>query len=856
MKRYISNTIIYLCLLQIFNYSHTFAQALNEKYLSGVKYLNTGSIDSAINEFDSIISNYNLGDSTSKDVYIQSLLKLSEIYNRKSNYFKTKEILDLLEAQSLSNYSEKYYLRYLGSIVFYYIQIFDYEKAWETNQTIIEIKSKNKSDQCSLANEYNINGEICRRLELKESSIVWYKKAYKIKRMCGDTTSSSYASIFNNLALVYTGTDTATNYLKFSLSILDKIKDSEPVDYSNVLLNLIINSYYYSKDTLLAINLLKPLLLKYKKYLSSTNLERLFLVNSDLYSSIGLDSISANSLRVYYFLKRKNIIDWCKLSSNEVENILDNDSFEEEELAYRLMNKLIISDSKSVEKYQLTNQFYNLISLKKSLLMRRSISAKAYFEKSDEIKLKEIYNEMLNKSNLLNDITKLNSQDDSLISKLKKQIDSLENLLLLKSSFYQNLNTFLNISVKNILEKIKGNEACIEFYEFKNSYYAIILSHSFINAKIVHLFDVNSFEYLLEKKSSLSNIDYINSLYLYRYAKDKLYNLVWKNIDPYLKGIDKIYISQFGLLHNINISAIPMTESRRLSDQYKFHFISSTNEVASNDHSFLSDSTFHKAWLFGAMDYNNASKKYSESNSVDYSEFKREQITTNRNISYKWEYLLNTLYEVYSIDSLCKNNKVESLLLTGSNATKSEFKNISGQKDSYLLHIATHGFYFLDTTDISINGIKKPEFNPNYFTISKNPLLRTGLVFSGANKSFSKMAIPRKSYDDGILTALEISNLNFSEARLIVLSACETGLGDIQGSEGVFGLQRAFKLAGAKNIIMSLWKVPDLQTKELMILFYQKYFLGHSVSEALRLAQSEMSKTYPPYYWAAFKILE
>jgi CHAT domain-containing protein len=112
------------------------------------------------------------------------------------------------------------------------------------------------------------------------------------------------------------------------------------------------------------------------------------------------------------------------------------------------------------------------------------------------------------------------------------------------------------------------------------------------------------------------------------------------------------------------------------------------------------------------------------------------------------------------------------------------------------------------------------------------------------------------STDDGILTAYEISNLDLSEAKLVVMSACETGLGDIKGSEGVFGLQRAFKLAGAQNIIMSLWKVPDAQTKELMKSFYQNCFKGLSVSDALRSAQLEMSKKYPPYYWAAFKLLE
>lgn len=140
--------------------------------------------------------------------------------------------------------------------------------------------------------------------------------------------------------------------------------------------------------------------------------------------------------------------------------------------------------------------------------------------------------------------------------------------------------------------------------------------------------------------------------------------------------------------------------------------------------------------------------------------------------------------------------------------------------------------------------------------MSDDPLIRSGLIFSGANKAWANPKYKVDSTDDGILTALEVANLDLKEAKLVVMSACETGLGDINTSEGIFGLQRAFKLAGAKNIIMSLWKVPDTQTKELMKLFYQNCFNGLSVSDALRKAQMEMSKKYPPYYWAAFKLLE
>jgi len=104
------------------------------------------------------------------------------------------------------------------------------------------------------------------------------------------------------------------------------------------------------------------------------------------------------------------------------------------------------------------------------------------------------------------------------------------------------------------------------------------------------------------------------------------------------------------------------------------------------------------------------------------------------------------------------------------------------------------------------------------YKASEDPMLRSGLLLAGAKNYWGK-SNPNNTIEDGILTASEISNLDLSACQLVVLSACETGLGEVKGSEGVFGLQRAFKMAGVKNIIMSLWKVPDAQTAELFDIF-------------------------------------
>ena len=128
-------------------------------------------------------------------------------------------------------------------------------------------------------------------------------------------------------------------------------------------------------------------------------------------------------------------------------------------------------------------------------------------------------------------------------------------------------------------------------------------------------------------------------------------------------------------------------------------------------------------------------------------------------------------------------------------------------------------------------------------------------VLSGANYAWSGKT-PVEGVEDGIVTAYEISQLNLSNTELVVLSACETALGDVKGSEGVFGLQRAFKMAGVKKMIVSLWQVPDKETAELMTSFYTYWMKGKTINDAFAQAQADMRKKYSPFYWAAFVLVE
>jgi CHAT domain-containing protein len=219
---------------------------------------------------------------------------------------------------------------------------------------------------------------------------------------------------------------------------------------------------------------------------------------------------------------------------------------------------------------------------------------------------------------------------------------------------------------------------------------------------------------------------------------------------------------------------------------------------------------------------------------------RRRSITTGGDLSTVYfAPLAGTAEEARSIKSLFP----EAQVLTGQQATKSALKRVEAPR---VLHIATHGF-FLDDAGNGANAAAGTRAIRAKVNI-ENPLLRSGLALAGANLSGN-------GSDDGILTALEASNLNLWGTKVVTLSACETGVGEVKNFEGVYGLRRAFFLAGAETLLMSLWPVSDRVTRETMTAFYTGLRDGMGRGEALRHAQLEMLKRKDrqhPFYWASF----
>ena len=195
----------------------------------------------------------------------------------------------------------------------------------------------------------------------------------------------------------------------------------------------------------------------------------------------------------------------------------------------------------------------------------------------------------------------------------------------------------------------------------------------------------------------------------------------------------------------------------------------------------------------------------------------------------------------WTVESYCRDQALEEVVMHA--------------RHPRVLHMATHGFFEPDSPSAT------PQTGGRRSTTFEYPMLRSGLYFAGADRALrgSGFAV---GVDTGIFTAYEATNLDLFGTELVVLSACETGLGKVENGEGIFGLRRAFQEAGAESVLMSMWSVPDRETKQFMTLFYEKWLSGmekhRALSEAQAALREELRKEWkidPPHFWAAFVLV-
>jgi CHAT domain-containing protein len=435
------------------------------------------------------------------------------------------------------------------------------------------------------------------------------------------------------------------------------------------------------------------------------------------------------------------------------------------------------------------------------------------------------------------------------VKQLEEEANNLEKQLSAQSETFGKAQDKKRYSWRDVQKALKPNEAAIEMVKFDwyNSkwtdtvYYAALIVTPTSKLPELVLFENGN---ALEK-----HIAFYKNHIKFQLEDNESYNQFWKPIANKLKTVSpkttKVYFSSDGVYHSINLQTLrnPQT-GKYVANEWSIQLLTNTKDLVTLKQK---PNTTKAASLFGYPDYGSNSTDSTRSFNIGYPLPKTDSLKrdfTNGHISM----LPGTEKEVKEIQKSLAHKNWETTTYILGHATENRLKALQNPK---VLHIATHGFFMKDAEgDKRERGFARFD-NQKIF---ENPLLRSGLLLAGSQQAFDgKVNVDE---EDGILTAYEAMNLNLDNTDLVILSACETGLGEIRNGEGVFGLQRAFQTAGAKSIIMSLWKVDDESTQELMRLFYDIWLKTDNKRMAFEQAQEVMKNKYKhPYYWGAFVLV-
>jgi tetratricopeptide (TPR) repeat protein len=472
---------------------------------------------------------------------------------------------------------------------------------------------------------------------------------------------------------------------------------------------------------------------------------------------------------------------------------------------------------------ELVKQMLNTVITTKGFLLNGSSKLRNSILSSDDAELKDLYKKWLETKEHLNNAYQLSkeelAQEKVNLDSLQRKADEYERGLSKKSALFGE-NTAKGItSYETIQANLKPTDAAIEVVqvnEYKNkltgrsSYIALVLKTKSLDLVEIGLADTIN--------SSISNfrINIIDQK-----PEPYIYPLVWKVVDSTLAGIAKAYMSLDGAYHQLSINAIKDAGGKYILDKYELQFVGNIKDIIS----VKKDQDKHEkpktAFMIGNPMYG-----------------KHDLIPQ----------LPGTEKEVKNISATLKGLGLTSTVLYGKEATETKIKNI---KSPDILHIATHGYFLADLSKMETNKV----LGIDIAVAKENPLLRSGLLLANCDNVFDEN-YHASGPDNGVLTAYEAMTLNLDKTDLVVLSACETGLGSVKQGEGVYGLQRAFLIAGAKSIVMSLWSVSDEATMELMTMFYSNYAKTGNKQQSFADAQKKLKAKYKdPFYWSAFIML-
>jgi tetratricopeptide (TPR) repeat protein len=767
------------------------------------------------------------------------------------------------------------YAKSLNNLAALYHSIGSYEQAERLYNEAIVIKKKGLGEEHpnyatslnNLAALYSTMGSYKRAEPLYIETIGIWKKTF------GDE-HPNYATSLNNLAELYLNMGSYGQaeplYLE-AIGILKKTFGDEHPNYATLLNNLA--GLYSAKGSYKRAELLyieaegiwkKSFGEEHPNFATSIN------NLAGLYKSMGNYTkaeplyLEANKILL------KNISkSFSFLSETEKEKYLKTVLFNLE--SFHSFSKLYQS-----QKPAISSEAYNIEIAIKGMVLLEGINMRHAILGSGNQEAIAVFNKWNNHKSSLARLYSLP------IAERKMNTDSLEVLanneekeLARLSATFRESKLVSQATWENVQNALDANQVAIEFASFKfldgkrwtdTTYYtALVLRKGDAYPTMVNLCRQDQLDSLLNNIVEKDD-DYLSSLYRGVKARssvvskakgEELYKLIWKPLESLLKPGEQVYFAPSGSLHQVAFAAIPLPDSTTLSDRYRLTQLSSTAMLLQSPEN--KERRDLSLAAFGGISYDAAptelmqlTTKGKQTQNVVAS----RSLLPDGNRGTSWNYLPGTLEEINNIATLAKKHQVNITVHSGASALEETYKSYGSGTSPNIIHIATHGFFFPDPAkEYDANkGIRSTE--KQVFRTSDNPLNRAGLLFAGANHIWKEETLP-PGLEDGILTAYEASHVSITNTELVVLSACETGLGEIKGSEGVFGLQRGFKAAGATYLLMSLWKVPDAETAEFMTAFYSALFSENSVEDAFVTSQTVMKNKYRsnPYKWAAFVLV-
>ncbi|MCS6832830.1 MAG: CHAT domain-containing protein, partial [Flammeovirgaceae bacterium] len=734
--------------------------------------------------------------------YLISLKNLASLYKKQGNYANLIPLYEtiLTVEQSLLGDDHPNYAITCNNLADLYERMFNYEKAEllykKAHDIILDKLGENHPSYSDVCN--NLGG-LYLEWQQYEKAEYFYKKSLTIRANVLGEFHFSYTQSCNNLGLLY---------LKQG-----KYEEAEPL-------------FLKSRDILL-----KTFGKKHSAYANyCNNLGTLYFSKGDSAKGIGFYK-EASATYVHHI--QSNFVG---LSEKEKEQYL---------ATFRYVFEVYFSFASSFSDPSVNEWLFENNLITRGLLFFSTSQLRRALEKSKKSLLQESYRQWIalrKQLALAYQKTEQTVQDS--IETLEKQVNEIEKKLSqqLEKEGIRVALTPTKRSWKEIQQKLRPQEALIELTRVR--YYEKGWTDSvFYVALVIRKDSKYPEKIILPEGSKLEkeSIAYYRNMIRFKLQDKQSYYAFFQPFKEVLKGISKVYFSADGVYHQINLATLynPQTQNY-LVDELSIQLISTARDFL--EMNTKAKKNYRNLYLMGYPDFSGKTTSVEEESENYEEELLVSRIAENQRF---FDSELGTIsvlpatkIEVQQIEAIAKKTIVQTKVFLSSEASEENLKSV---RSPDILHIATHGFFIPEKQEI-------PENKRNY----DNPLLRSGLLLAGAELAFKKQSIPTQ--ENGILTAQEAINLSLEETELVVLSACETGLGEIKNGEGVFGLQRALQEAGAKSVLMSLWKVDDTATQEMMGLFYENMLLKKQDKRtAFAAAQAAMRTKYKePYYWGAF----